>query len=131
MTDGPIDPVANLFESLLSASASLPDQPSGSLGSVQSPARTPDGEAAMLRADVERLLMITEALWSLMKDQFEYTDQHLVDRITQIDAQDGKVDGRVATKPPTACPRCGRPASRKRTVCVYCGAVVPTEPFAR
>ena len=130
MTNGSIDPVGNLFHSLLGASAGMPG-PTGSPAGVQGPARTPDGEAAMLRADIERLLMITEALWSMMKEQFEYTDQHLMDRIVEVDAKDGRVDGRVAAQPPRACPKCARPSSRKRPVCMYCGQGIPSDPFAR
>ncbi|MFH0908888.1 MAG: zinc ribbon domain-containing protein [bacterium] len=131
MTHGSTDPVANLFQSLLSASAATPGLAMTPPAGGQGPARMSDGEAAMLRADIERLLMITEALWSMMKDQFEYTDQHLVARITEIDAKDGKVDGRVASLPPQACPKCGRPSSRKRAICMYCGQAIPSEPFAR
>ena len=124
MTDGSSNPADYLFDSLLGASSAVPR-------SATPPARTNDGESAMLRADIERLLMINEALWSMMKEQFEYTDQHLIDRITEIDAKDGRVDGRVASQPPRACPKCGRPSARKRAVCVYCGQVVPSDPFAR
>lgn len=130
MSDGSVDPVSSLFRSLLSASlpapglgASPPASPAAS--------RPPEGEMTAVRADIERLLMITEALWTMMKDQFEYTDSHLIERIAEIDRRDGKLDGRVASQPPQVCPSCGRPSARKRSNCLYCGAVVPSEPFAR
>jgi hypothetical protein len=93
--------------------------------------RGPDAELESLRANTERLLMITEALWTMLKDQFEYTDAHLIQRITEIDARDGRVDGRVSKSPPPACPKCQRPVSRRGAMCLYCGTTIPPEPFAR
>lgn len=111
------------------------DMPSPSLpASAGSPGASPAARSAdtdALRADIERLLMITEALWTMMKDQFEYTDAHLAQRITDIDARDGAVDGRVRRNAPPNCASCGRPVSRKAAVCLYCGAQAPVQPFAR
>ena len=79
-----------------------------------------------LQLDVERLLMITEALWMILKEQHGYTDEHLQERVMEIDLRDGRLDGKVAPSDPTKCPACDRPLGRKRMSCIYCGeAVMP------
>ena len=60
-----------------------------------------------------------------------YTDAELVKRITAIDLQDGKLDGKVANSGPVACPQCGRANKRSRLACLYCGAKLPQETFVR
>jgi hypothetical protein len=84
-----------------------------------------------LRRDVERLYMITHALWSILKDRYKLEDEDLVKLITAVDMQDGRMDGRVAPSPPQSCPQCGRVLSRRHAHCIYCGAVTNNNPFAR
>lgn len=81
--------------------------------------------------DVERLLMITEGLWSILKEQHGYEDDELVRRILEIDNRDGRIDGKVAAHPPADCPSCNRPLSRDRRFCLYCGEPAPVELFDR
>lgn len=88
-------------------------------------------ELELLRLDVERLLMITEALWEFIKKEHGYADEQLQDVIAQIDLRDGKLDGRVASAPPQKCPACGRALARKRPFCIYCGSAVQLDLFAR
>ncbi len=97
-------------------------------GTVGQSART---EVELMRCDLERLLMITEALWQILKEQHGYEDAELVRRITEIDRRDGRVDGRVAAAPPVSCPRCGRTLERKRPFCLFCGQAIAHDPFAR
>jgi hypothetical protein len=85
-----------------------------------------------MQADVEKLLMITEALWSMLKQEHGYSDDDLIARIHEIDLRDGKLDGKVArdeVKP--ECPQCGRVLIGKRPVCLYCGTPVALDPFQR
>jgi hypothetical protein len=84
-----------------------------------------------LRKDVERLYMITNALWFILKDRYKLEDEDLVKLITAVDMQDGRMDGRVAAAPPQSCPQCGRVLSRRHAHCIYCGAVTNNNPFAR
>ena len=85
----------------------------------------------ILRHDIDRLLLITEALWTFMKQQHGYTDDALVQLIQDIDSRRSTVTGVVAKDAPIACPSCGRPNTATRTFCVYCGKPLPTKPFAR
>ena len=99
--------------------------------SAQQTARDAESAVESLKFDVNRLLMITEAPWTLLKQQHGYKDEDLVKLITEIDLRDGKLDGRVAPSEPRTCPSCGRVAAKNRPVCLYCGKPVPVEPFGR
>lgn len=90
-----------------------------------------EGKLDAVSFDIERLLMITEALWMLLKKEHGYTDDVLLQRIREIDLRDGELDGRVAVRPPGPCPECGRPLARKRPLCIYCGKPVEADPFMR
>ncbi len=58
--------------------------------------------------DVEKLLMITEALWTIIKEQLGYEDEELIRRIEEIDMRDGKLDGKVKGSVNPLCPECQR-----------------------
>src|SRR5712671_1274197 len=94
-------------------------------------AREAKTETELMRADIERLLMISEALWTFLKKEHGYSDEELVEAITQIDMRDGVLDGKVAKTLPPPCPNCGRISSRGRPVCMYCGKPIPISPFGR
>lgn len=82
-------------------------------------------------ADVEKLFMITQALWTILKDEHGYTEDVLLRKIKAIDLSDGKLDDKVAKAEQPACPKCGRKLMGKRSVCLYCGATVIRDPFER
>jgi hypothetical protein len=81
--------------------------------------------------DVEKLFMITEALWTILKEQHGYSDDELIGRIQEIDLRDGKLDGKVAKQQNPPCPHCGRTLIGKRPVCFYCGTEVVRDIFER
>lgn len=83
------------------------------------------------RDDIERLLLITEALWHIVKEKLSCEDDELVRRVLEIDARDGSVDGKVAPKPPPNCPNCDRPLMKHRRYCLYCGQPAPVDLFSR
>lgn len=88
-------------------------------------------ETALLRADVEKLFMITEALWTLLKEHGEYTDETLIELIRTIDLKDGRLDGKARTKIRATCPHCGKIAIGTHPLCLYCGAEIVQSPFER
>ena len=98
---------------------------------ARSDAATARMDVEMLRSDVERLLMISEALWLILKEQHGFDDNELVKRIVEIDMRDGKLDGRVAATPPRQCPKCNRTLFKNRSRCIYCGEYVVMNPFER
>ncbi len=98
---------------------------------AETSAREAKSELEYLKLDVERLLMITEALWTILKEKHGYGDDELVRRIEEIDLRDDKLDGRVAPSPPKPCPKCSHPLTKRRVFCVYCGTVVSRDPCER
>ena len=85
-----------------------------------------------IQFDIEKLFMITEALWEILKHQHGYTDDQLGQMIQDIDLRDGKLDGKVAksSERPT-CTQCGRTIIKKQAKCLYCGEPAPQQPFER
>jgi len=84
-----------------------------------------------LRHDVDRLMLITEALWRIARDRLGCTDEDLVQRIQEVDLEDGKLDGRKGPTPARDCPQCQRKLLKHQPRCFYCGAPVQFLPFER
>jgi hypothetical protein len=76
-------------------------------------------QIADLRAQVNRLQMICEGMWTIIKSQTGATEEDLISLIAQIDLRDGKLDGKAATVPQT-CSTCGRVVSNRTSICLYC-----------
>jgi len=79
------------------------------------------GRIKKLEQDMERVLMITEALWKMLKEEHGYSDKELFKRVTEIDMRDGRLDGRVAPDGPELCPHCQRTMMGSKPICLYCG----------
>jgi hypothetical protein len=70
---------------------------------------------------VDKLTLICMALWSLLQEKTDLTEEDLLERVRQIDLMDGKEDGK-AKKQIAKCPQCGRTMSPRHGRCLYCGA---------
>ena len=89
-------------------------------------------EVEALREDVEKLYMVTEALFRLMQNHHGYTQEDLVAKVQEIDMEDGRLDGRRRSDNEVRpCPQCGRPMRTSRSQCYYCGATLEYDPLAR
>ncbi|MBT3199304.1 MAG: hypothetical protein HN350_05260 [Phycisphaerales bacterium] len=88
-------------------------------------------QSEALSLDVEKLFMITEALWNILKEKHGYTDDDLNVMVQDIDLRDGQLDGKVAKKPNPPCQKCGRVLMARHPVCIYCGTVSVRGPFER
>jgi len=97
---------------------------------AQAQARDVGQESDVLRHDVDRLLMITEALWMLLKKQHGYADEDLAKVVQEIDLRDGKLDGKTTKSVASPCPQCGKMNSNRYTRCIYCGTTLPVKLFA-
>lgn len=57
------------------------------------------------------------------------TEQELLERINDVDLSDGKLDGKVV-RGARACPKCDKKVNPHLFKCMYCGTLVPRDPFA-
>ncbi|MEO8351512.1 MAG: hypothetical protein ABI680_07255 [Chthoniobacteraceae bacterium] len=101
-------------------------------GPTKNPAsRVPTSDIESLKFEVERLLMISEALWRILKEKHGCDDNELMKQITLIDLEDGRLDGRKEKSPPRSCPKCQRTLIKNRPRCFYCAEPIAADPFAR
>ncbi|MGH7941097.1 MAG: hypothetical protein ACREFR_08515 [Limisphaerales bacterium] len=98
---------------------------------AESAAREAKTDVELFKHDIERVLLITEALWTFIKQQNGYTDDALVKLIQDIDHRKSTAGGVAIKNPPVACPACGRLNTASRIFCMYCGVPMPANPFAR
>ena len=94
-------------------------------------ARQAQTSVEFMRRDINRLLLITEALWTLLKQQHGYTDEDLTKVVTEIDLRDGVADGKANQVGPKPCPYCGRMVAAHHATCIFCGKAVPLDLFRR
>ncbi len=78
-------------------------------------------DIADISRQVDRLSLACQAMWELLRDRSELTEEDIEAKILEIDGRDGRVDGKIATKL-TTCTTCGRPTNSRRGSCVMCGA---------
>lgn len=82
-------------------------------------------EADVLKHDIDRLMMITEALWAFLKKEHGYSDDDLAKAINALDLRNSGTAKDAQEK----CPTCGRMVSAHRRLCLYCGNPVPESLF--
>lgn len=69
---------------------------------------------------LDKLVLVVQAMWSLVAEKSGLTETDLLRRVTELDAQDGAVDGRI-TRPPVRCSKCDATICRKFNRCLFCG----------
>ena len=86
------------------------------------------GEIHDVNERVDRLILVVDAMWSLLRDS-GWTDEQLAERIRQIDLADG-VEDRRRTAQPTRCATCQSMVEPGRAACAICGSpmAAPTAP---
>ena len=92
-----------------------------------------DAKAGMkqLEERLDKLTLACMALWEIVKETSNLTDEDLMERVRLLDLTDGKEDGK-ATRGVTTCPSCNRTMSSRHTRCMYCGATRPNAgPFEK
>jgi hypothetical protein len=84
---------------------------------------------------LEHLLLVSEAMWELLSERAGVTEAELAAKILEIDARDGKVDGKHGVSedaPLVHCASCQAVVPRGMLKCQFCGADVPgakADPF--
>lgn len=77
-------------------------------------------EVRGLQQEVERLKLLNQALWELIRDRTDLTDAALTEKAQEVDLRDGMEDGRMSHTR-LKCPKCGRVSSSRHWRCLYCG----------
>ncbi len=73
-----------------------------------------------LELKLESLTLTCRALFEILQDRNEVTEQQLAEKMREIDLRDGRADGRISSQP-SRCVDCGRKNSADRNSCLYCG----------
>ncbi len=100
----------------------------GDAARAKSKARSVEREVRVLEANLAKSLMISEALWEIVRDQHGLTEKALHDKLYEVDMRDGVLDGknqRQAAK----CPNCHHTVSGRHAACIYCGQVIDDSVF--
>ena len=80
---------------------------------------------------LERLVLLTEAMWELLAERFGVTVDDLAAKIIEIDGRSGAVDGRRQPQAARRCPGCDAAVVPGVRFCQFCGAHVPGhDPFS-
>jgi hypothetical protein len=69
---------------------------------------------------IDKLTLICQSMWSLIQDKTDLTETDLLKRVTDIDLQDGKLDGKYA-RPIVKCKKCDSAISHQFRKCLFCG----------
>lgn len=82
-----------------------------------------DAQNAMMRlrkaeAQIEKLLLITEALWQIAKSSNNLNDEDLTQMVGDIQEFHASQNAAGAS---TKCTACERPVPRSKNKCMYCG----------
>ncbi len=72
-----------------------------------------------LQERLDRMALVVRAMWTLLAEKAGVTEEDLAKRVTDLDASDGTVDGRVTTRS-FRC-SCGAMVCRKFNRCLFCG----------
>jgi hypothetical protein len=79
----------------------------------------------------ERMSLVTNALWQLLKSHTGLSDGDLKKYIEEVDLADGIRDGRISrSNGAMDCPHCSRRVLKSATVCAWCcGNLASGDPF--
>ena len=84
-----------------------------------------------LRKGTERLYLIAQALWELLRENTDLTDEDLQKKVREIDLRDGREDGQDKTQTRSSvCKHCGRVLEMGSAVCLWGGASVGSGVFS-
>jgi len=84
-------------------------------------AREAQSEAMFLEKRLDKLTLICMALWSLLSEKCQLSEEDLMERVKTIDLMDGEADGKLKRQV-AKCAKCGRVMSPRHARCLYCGA---------
>ena len=103
-----------------------PAPPPGNASPVNDTDMRVSASSGNMQAQIDKLVLVNMALWSLLREKAGLTDEQLRQRIEQIDVADGQLDGRVQMQA-KVCPQCQRVIGARHNRCLYCGCVPTSE----
>ena len=68
----------------------------------------------------EKTALISQALWELVREHTDLTEEDIEKKIEEIDMRNGKIDGRIVPEI-FECPTCNRKVNSRQSMCIYCG----------
>jgi ribosomal protein S27AE len=83
-------------------------------------ARDAQTTASDVELRLDKLMLITMAMWELLRDNTKFTEADLLAKVQELDLRDGIPDGKI-TQSVRKCPQCGRTMSPRHKKCLYCG----------
>lgn len=94
-------------------------------GSAQSiPSGSIPNSTAKRDHRLEKLQLVTQAMWEILRERHGVTDEELEAKILEVDLRDGTKDGRMA-RAVAVCGTCGRKTGvRHHRACFYCGEAI-------
>jgi hypothetical protein len=91
--------------------------------------RPPRASVEQLEQRLERQLLVSRALWELLKKHSGLEENDLIAKVAEIDLRDGSLDHRLSS-PLLDCPDCGKKVNARTRHCAYCGfSEFPTDVF--
>lgn len=81
-----------------------------------------------LRQQVERLVLLNQALWELLQERAGLSEAQFLEKIKEVDLRDGTEDGKITDRA-VRCPDCQRVCNSRHPKCIYCGTEFETELF--
>lgn len=85
-------------------------------------------EVKLLRAQVERMALLNQALWELLRERLGLSDAELERMAQEVDMRDGIADGKMTARA-VRCPACARVNNSRHAQCLYCGQPFQTPLF--
>ena len=79
-------------------------------------------EIKELAEQVERLSLLNQALWELLREKLGLSDADLEKQAYAVDMRDGHADNKL-TRTPVKCPNCERVNNSRHGQCMYCGTL--------
>lgn len=82
-----------------------------------------------LEARLQRLSLLCQAMWELLSERGQISNNDLIRRVLEVDGRDGSTDGKIGSRI-VDCPRCKNKVNSRHPRCVVCGGMIATKhPF--
>lgn len=69
---------------------------------------------------LHRMLLINRAMWELMRERLNLTEEELMQKVSDIETRESSQSGNE----PVKCAKCGRVTHQRHGRCIYCGATM-------